>query len=81
MPRDELRTELSQLANQLSQKLQLNCEWLSDDCLNFQRSGAQGQIVIAEENIELTVKLGMLLEMFRGTIEQEIDEFLQDRIY
>jgi len=81
MPRDELRTELDQLAEQLGEKLQLNCEWLSDDCLDFRRSGAEGQINIGEDEIEFTVTLGMLMKVFRSTIEQEVQEFMEKHIY
>ena len=81
MPRDQLREQLDDLARQLGQKLQLNCEWTSDDCLNFRRSGADGQINIGDEEIELTITLGMLMEFFRDKIESEILAFIDQHIY
>ncbi len=81
MPREKLRKELDGLAQQLGQELQLDCEWQTDDCLGFRRSGAEGQINIGEEEFELTITLGMLMEFFRGKIEREIREFIDQHIY
>jgi len=81
MPRAKLRDELDTLAQQLGQDLDLRCEWQSDDCLNFERNGAKGQINIGDEELELTITLGMLLKVFRGTIEQKLYEFIDEHIY
>jgi putative polyhydroxyalkanoate system protein len=81
MPREDLDNELQQLADKLGEEMQLNCEWSSDDCLDFRRSGAAGQINIGDEELALTIKLGMLLSPFRSTIEAEIKQFMDDRIY
>lgn len=81
MPRDKLREQLDDLAEQLGQELQLNCEWLSDDCLDFRRSGVNGQINISDEEIEMTISLGLLMEFFRGKIESEILAFIDQHIY
>lgn len=81
MPREELDEQLDQLASHLGEKLQLQCEWLSDDCLDFRRSGAEGQVNIGDGELQLTVKLGMLMELFRGTIEQEVQSFMEQHIY
>ncbi len=81
MPREELRDQLDDLAQQLGQDLQLECKWLSDDCLDFRRSGVDGQINIDDEEIELTVTLGVLMEFFSGKIEREIRDFIDQHIY
>ena len=81
MPRDQLKEQLDDLAGQLGQDLQLNCEWLSDDCLDFRRSGINGQINIGDEEIEMTITLGMLMELFRDKIESEILAFVDQHIY
>lgn len=81
MPRDDLRGELDKLAQKLGQELQLDCEWQSDNCLNFKRSGANGQINIGEDSIDLTITLGMLMELFRDPIEQKLTAFIDEHIY
>jgi len=81
MPRDKLRAELGKLAEQLGEELQLDCEWQSDDCLNFARSGIQGEINIGDEEIDLNISLGLMLVLFKGKIEQEILGFIDEHIY
>ena len=44
MPRKELRKEVARLAKAMQEQFQLDCNWRSRDCLEFQRSGAKGQI-------------------------------------
>jgi len=81
MPYDELKEGLDQLAGKLGRQYQLDCNWDSEDCLCFKRSGADGQINIGDQEFELTVKLGMLMSAFKGTIEQEIQGFIDEYIY
>ena len=81
MPRKKLRKELDQLAAQLTDELQLECEWQSDDCLNFKRSGATGQINIGKKEVGLAISLGMLLIVFRGAIEEKLQAYFDEHIY
>ncbi|MAF84207.1 MAG: polyhydroxyalkanoic acid system family protein [Gammaproteobacteria bacterium] len=81
MPREKLRVELDDLTQQLGQELQLNCEWLSEDCLRFWRNGAKGQINIREEEVSLSITLGVLMEYFRKDIERELQDFIDKHIY
>ena len=81
MSKKKLRKQLQEIADELTDELQLHCEWQSDDCLDFQRSGAAGQINIGEDEIEVTLKLGMLLRPFRGNIEKELEKMLDKHIY
>ncbi|MGI9343851.1 MAG: polyhydroxyalkanoic acid system family protein [Gammaproteobacteria bacterium] len=81
MPHDELRAGLDQLADKLGQQYQLDCDWQSDECLSFRRTGAEGEVNIGEREIELSVSLGMLMSAFKGTIEKEIKDFIDEYIY
>lgn len=81
MPRKELRQQLQQLADNLQDQLQLDCTWSSKNCLEFQRSGAQGKIDIGKHDFELTAQLGLMMSAFKGTIEQEIGKFIDEHIY
>lgn len=81
MPYDELKEGLDKLADKLGQQYQLDCGWESDERLCFKRSGADGQINIGEQEVDLTVNLGMLMSPFKGTIEQEIQGFIDEYIY
>lgn len=81
MPYDELKEGLDKLADKLGQQYQLDCNWDSDECLSFKRSGAAGQVSIGDQQIELNVTLGMLMSAFKSTIESEIQGFIDEYIY
>ena len=81
MPYEELKIGLEELAEKLGSQYQLDCNWDSDDCLRFARSGAEGQIDIRDHQIELNVTLGMLMSAFKSTIEREIQGFIDEHIY
>ena len=81
MDADDLRGELDALADNLSEKLSLNCCWQSDRCLDFHRSGAEGQINIDDEEVSIAIQLGFLLKAFKDPIEQEIQDFMDTHIY
>lgn len=81
MPRKKLRKEVDRLAETMQEQFQLDCNWRSKNCLDFQRGGAKGQIEIGKEKFELTAELGMLMSAFKGTIEAEIRKFIDEHIY
>jgi len=81
MPREELKEQLNELAEKLERKFQLDCSWQSDDCLGFRRAGADGRVDIGDEDIALTINLGFMLLAFKGSIEQQIREFIDKHVY
>jgi putative polyhydroxyalkanoate system protein len=81
MPYEELKEGLDELADKLGRQYQLDCSWDSDDCLSFKRSGAQGQVSIGDQQVELDVTLGMMMSAFKTTIEKEIRGFLDEHVY
>lgn len=81
MPYDDLKAGLDELADRLGRQYQLDCGWESDDCLCFRRSGADGQVNIGDREIELNVKLGLMMSAFKSTIEKEIQGFIDEHIY
>lgn len=81
MSKQALREQLQEIAEELTDELQLSCEWQSEDCLDFRRSGAEGQINIGDDEVEVTLNLGLLLKPFRGNIEKELEKMLEKHIY
>ena len=81
MPRNELMGELDSLVGELTEQLQLDCEWHSDSCLGFHRDGAHGELNIGDEEIELTINLGTLLTIFRKRIRRELEDYIEQNIY
>jgi len=81
MSHAELKQGLDELAEKLGEQYQLECDWQSDDCMGISRSGLDGQLMVGEQEIELTLKLGMLMSAFKGVIETEIKSFIAEHIY
>ena len=68
-----------QWAETVEQKFDMEChviEGHDSDVVEFKRSGATGQLVVAAESFDLTAKLGFLLGTFSKRIESEIEENL-----
>lgn len=78
--RETARTRAEQLAERLTEKFGLRCQW-SGDTLQVRRSGADGQIEVGEDRVRIELKLGMLLAVMSGDIrrgiEQALDKSLQ----
>ena len=81
MPRAKLREQLEELTIKLQEKWPLECEWQSDDCLSFEHSAVKGAIEIGKNEFELNAELGGILGVFSGTVENEIDKFIDEHVY
>ncbi len=81
MDSEHLKGELDDLAGKLGDHFSLECCWQSDSCMDFKRSGADGQINIDNEEVAIDINLGFLLQAFKGRIEQEIQDFVDTHIY
>jgi len=81
MPRAKLRKQLDELAARLGEQTTVECCWNSDRCLDFKLNGAQGQFNIEGKEVELNVRLGLLLRPFKARIEQEIEKFFEEHVH
>ena len=81
MDPDDLRTVLDNLGETLGEQIDLECCWTSDDCLDFTRSGADGQINIAREELTVDIRLGFMLSAFKDRIRSTVEEFLDENVY
>ena len=74
-----LRANVQELADTLAKKLSAEYRW-EQDRLIFKRSGASGFIRLGNQELEVEVKLGMLLSPLKGGIESSITEYLDQRL-
>jgi len=66
-------------AEHVEEKFGMECtviEGKDRDVVEFTRAGVDGQLVVTADAFELDAKLGFLLGAFRGTIESEIEGYL-----
>ncbi len=70
-----VRGEVEGLAERLAQELSADYSWKGDR-LEFKRSGASGYLDIGGQQVEVDIKLGMLLTPLKSTIESKINAYL-----
>jgi len=76
---DEARRRVDKVAEQLGGRLNLVSEW-EGDYLRVTGQGVTGHIEVAEEVVEITVRMGFAMMIFRepirSAIEGSIDEYI-----
>jgi len=79
MSMKDARAAAEKMAAHLGKKFGLKGDW-EGDTLHFDRPGVQGSLHLMPKHLKLTVTLGFLLKMMRGSIEQAVDEEL-DKLF
>ena len=79
LDKKHIREEVEQLAEKLSNELSINYKWENTDRLIFERTGAKGFIAIGKDDIELEIKLNLMLTPLKGHIEKSISSYLDER--
>lgn len=79
LDQDTVRVNVQELADTLVEKLSAEYRWESDR-LVFRRSGASGYVQIGDQEVEVEVKLGMLLKPLKNTIEKTITDYLDQHL-
>jgi putative polyhydroxyalkanoate system protein len=79
LDQETVRANVQELADMLVDKLAAEYQW-EKDRLIFKRSGANGFVRIGNQELEVEVKLGMLLTPLKGTIEKTITDYLEQRL-
>jgi putative polyhydroxyalkanoate system protein len=79
LDQETIHQKVEELANTLVEKLSAEYHW-EQDRLVFKRSGANGFVRIGNQELEVEVKLGMMLRPLKGTIEKTIAEYLYQRL-
>lgn len=75
----EVRQQIDALADKLAARLSANYQWRNDR-LEFKRAGANGYLAQNEGEIEVYIKLGMLLAPLKGNIEKTINSYLDNAL-
>jgi putative polyhydroxyalkanoate system protein len=77
---ETVRNEVQRIAEKLSSQLSAKYSWKSDNRLEFKRSGASGHIDIGEGEVDIEIKLSMVLTPMKGTIEKTLTDYLDERL-
>ena len=75
---EQARKAVQEVADKLADRFGMAYNW-NGDVLDFNRSGVDGHIAVAPEELHVTAKLGFLLSTMKGPIEAEIRRVLDER--
>jgi len=76
-PLPEARKLVQRVADHIAERFDVSCEW-EGNTLNFHRSGVDGHIKVSAKQIHVTAHLGFLLMAIRGSVEREINRYLDE---
>lgn len=74
----QARKALEEVAKKLMERFDMKYDW-DGDTLNFVRSGVDGKIKLAPQQLHVTAELGFLLSAMKGPIESEIRRVLGEK--
>jgi putative polyhydroxyalkanoate system protein len=73
----EARKKVQRVADHIATKFDVACAW-DGDVLKFKRSGVDGQIRVSPKQVHVVAELGFLLSAMRGTVEREVNRYLDE---
>ncbi len=73
--RERAREKAEALGERLTRELGVVCQW-QGDVLAVRHAGASGHIEVADNRVAVMVKLGLLMGMMAGSIQQQIERAL-----
>lgn len=76
---ESARAEVERIAQRVQTEFGADYAW-DGDTLRFSRSGVSGSIRITADDLELIVKLGLLLSAMKGQIEQRLVAKIDQRL-
>lgn len=77
-----VRLAAEAIAQDMSEEYQLDCEWEDEKetRLLFRGAGVNGFLCLTDTNLQLEVRLGLMLLPVRSVLEQEILEYVDNRL-
>ena len=75
LSKKKARDAVDEVAKKIAEKFQMQTSW-EEDQLVFSRSGVKGKIAVNQSDVQVSAELGFMLGFLKGTIEQEINSYL-----
>ena len=69
--RTEARNALEHAAEAIAERYDIEYQWEGDE-IHFYRAGVDGTMRVDDDHVSIDARLGFLLAMMKGPIEQEI---------
>jgi putative polyhydroxyalkanoate system protein len=71
----EARAAVERVAERIAEKFGITHAW-DGNVLDFEGSGVSGRIALEKHQVHVTATLGFLASVFKGSIETEINRYL-----
>ena len=75
----EAKSRANEIAAHLEQQFSLTSRWVGDR-LMVRGNGVDGHLSVAEESIELVVRLGFALKLMEGPIRRAIESTIDEHL-
>jgi putative polyhydroxyalkanoate system protein len=76
---EEARNRADRIAADLKQQFSMRSTW-HGDALKVSGNGVSGQLMVAEDSIELDVRLGFALKLMEGPIRSAIEATIDEEL-
>lgn len=80
MARKDIREAAQGLAQQLEREHGVRCRW-KGDCVQLKGAGVQGELSFADDVIDVSVTLGLLMRPFQSVLKAEVQRYLDEHVY
>jgi putative polyhydroxyalkanoate system protein len=74
---EEALDAADELSADLAEKFGIDYGW-EDEVIHFERPGVSGRIEVGKSELRIRARLGFMLMMLKGPIEQEIMRYLKE---
>ncbi|MBD2858504.1 polyhydroxyalkanoic acid system family protein [Spongiibacter sp. KMU-158] len=76
----ELLELVQMVVDKMEQRYQLVPTWVAENTVSLQRTGVKGMLTFDAQQVEVNIKLGMMMRPLRGTIENAVREALREKL-
>ena len=76
-PLADARQAVQRVADHIAERFDVRCHW-QGNTLHFERSGVDGHIRVSAKSVHVTARLGFLLMALHGSVEREINRYLDE---
>lgn len=77
MQKAALRDAAEGLARELEAAHRVRTRW-DGDCVHLKGAGVDGRLTLGDEDVLVSVELGLLASAFKGVLQREVERFLEE---
>jgi putative polyhydroxyalkanoate system protein len=79
MSRPELREAAERLARELESAHGVRARW-EGDCVSIKGAGVDGRLTISDEDVLVSVQMGLIASAFKNVLRDEVQRFLDEYV-